>query len=997
MSHHDNTEFAAIRKRLGESRGREYWRSLEELSRTEVFDEFVIQEFPQQAQPLGEGVDRRDFVKLMGASIAMAGAACYRPDEYIVPYVKSPENLIPGKPLFFATAMPLGGAVTGVLVENHMGRPTKIEGNPDHPSSLGATDPFMQASVLGLYDPDRSQTVRHLGEVSTWGNFIAAMQPILTAAQTDGGAGIRLLTQSVSSPTLGAQIQQFLAAHPGAEWQQWEPAGRDNAREGARAVFGSYATPVYHFDKANVVLALDSNFLGCGPGSLRYARDFSNRRRVRSGTTSMNRLYVVEAAPSSTGSVADHRLPMRPTQIEVFARAVAAGLGVGGGAAFPAHAEWIAALVRDLQKNRGASIVIAGDEQPAAVHALALAMNQALGNIGSTVTVIDPIEVGPVNQLESLRKLVTDMKAGTVKALVMIGGNPVFDAPADFDFKQAFQRVALRVHLSHYYDETSELSQWHIPETHYLEMWSDGRGHDGTVSIIQPLIAPLYNGRSAHEVLAVLNGLDLAGYDVVRNYWKAQAPGLDFENRWRKWLNDGIVGGTARQGYDLPWASSGVIPPASPAPAAGGLEIQFRYDPTIYDGRYANNGWLQELPKPITKLTWDNVILMSPATAGRLGVGPSEEQINEREATIAKLQIRGKTIEMPVWLIPGHADDTITIHYGYGRTRAGKVGNGIGFNVYPLRFSDALHIATGATVAHTLRRYPVACTQEHQKIEEDRAGAIIRGGTLADFVRNPNFAQEPEQDGPRESLYPDVKYEGYAWGMAIDSSVCTGCNGCVIACQSENNIAVVGKDQVHRERELQWLRIDRYFRGSPENPEIFNQPVPCMQCENAPCEPVCPVGATVHSAEGLNDMTYNRCVGTRYCSNNCPYKVRRFNFYQYSDYYTESLKPMRNPDVTVRTRGVMEKCTYCVQRVNSAKITAEKEDRSVRDGEIVTACQQSCPTEAIVFGNINDPNSRVSQLKKQSTNYAMLAALNTRPRTTYLAVIRNPNPEIKAE
>jgi MoCo/4Fe-4S cofactor protein with predicted Tat translocation signal len=991
---HSNTDFAAIRRQLGQVRGREYWRSLEELSRTEVFDEFLHQEFPQQAQPLGEGVDRRDFVKLMGASIAMAGAACYRPAEYIVPYVKSPENVIPGRPLFFATAMPLGGVATGVLVESHMGRPTKIEGNPDHPSSLGATDSFMQASVLGLYDPDRSQTVRRLGEVSTWGSFMGAMQPVLTTAQQSRGAGIRLLTQSITSPSLGAQIRQFLAACPGAEWHQWEPAGRDGAREGARLAFGSYVTPVYHFDKANVVLSLDSGFLSSGPGSLRYARDFMSRRRVRNGTRSMNRLYVIETAPTSTGSLADHRLPVRPSQVEAYARTLAAALGIAGGASAPSHAEWIAALGRDLQANRGASIVIAGDEQPPVVHALAFAINQALGNIGSTITIIDPIEVAPVNQVESLRKLVADMKSGAVKTLIMLGGNPVFDAPADFNFKEALQHVSMRVHLSHYYDETSELAHWHIPEAHYLEMWGDARGHDGTVSIIQPLIAPLYNGRSAYEVMAVMNGLDLAGYDIVRSYWKANAPAVDFESNWRKWLHDGLVAGStpAPRGG----ATAAAVPPPSPA-AAQGIDIQLRCDPTIYDGRFANNGWLQELPKPITKITWDNAVLISPATAKRLGVGPTEAQVNERMTTMVRLQVRGQVMELPVWLVPGHADDAITVHYGYGRTRCGKVGDGVGFNVYPLRFSDALHIVGGASLAKVSRDYAIACTQEHQNIEEGGERRIVREATLAEFIRNPDFARDSGEEASRESLYTDVQYPGYAWGMTIDTSVCTGCNGCVIACQAENNISVVGKDQVHREREMQWLRIDRYYHGSSENPQIVNQPVPCMQCENAPCEPVCPVGATTHSAEGLNDMTYNRCVGTRYCSNNCPYKVRRFNFYQYSDYYTPSLKPMRNPDVTVRTRGVMEKCTYCVQRVNAAKITAEKEDRKVRDGEIVTACQQACPTEAIVFGDINDPKSRVSQIKKQSTNYTLLAGLNTRPRTSYLAVIRNPNPAIKAE
>jgi MoCo/4Fe-4S cofactor protein with predicted Tat translocation signal len=1007
MTSHEEKEksFAGLRDEISRTRGREYWRSLEELSRSESFEEFFVQEFPQQAQPLGEGVDRRDFVKLMGASVAFAGlTACNRPAEKIIPYVRTPEGVVPGKPLFFATAMPLCGVATGVLVESHTGRPTKIEGNPDHPSSLGATDPFMQAAILSLYDPDRSQTVRHLGEISTWGEFIGAMQPVLTDARTRSGAGVRILTQTVNSPTVGAQIQQFLASYPAARWHQWEPAGRDNAREGGRLAFGSYVNTVYHFDKANTVVSLDANFLACGPGNLRYARDFMSRRRVRKGTTSMNRLYVVEAAPSSTGSVADHRLPLRPGAVEGLARAVAAGLGIGAAPAAAEHAAWVAAVVRDLQANRGASIVVAGDQQPPVVHQLAHAINSALGNIGTTVTITDPIEVAPVNHLDSLRQLVADIHGGTVRTLIMLGGNPVFDAPSDLEFREALARVPARVHLSTYYDETAELSHWHIPETHFLESWSDARAHDGTVSIIQPLIAPLYNGRSAHEVLAVLNGLDLAGYDIVRRNWQGQADAATFDASWRGWLNDGVIAGSALP----PRAGSAgeSVAPAAGGPQAGGIELQFRPDPTIFDGRFANNGWLQELPKPITKITWDNALLVSPRTAARLNIAPGEDAINERTTILVRVDYHGRQLELPVWIVPGHADDAATIHYGYGRTRSGHVGDHTGANVYPLRFSDALDIGRGASVSRTSNSYKIACTQEHQNLSEGGDRHIIRHATLAGFLADAGFAKhdQPESADEDVSLVPQWNYKTdshgnplNAWGMVIDPGTCIGCNGCVIACQSENNIAVVGKDQVWREREMQWLRIDRYYSGAPENPEIYNQPIPCMQCENAPCEPVCPVEATAHSAEGLNDMTYNRCVGTRYCSNNCPYKVRRFNFYQYSDYYTPSLKPMRNPEVTVRTRGVMEKCTYCVQRINAAKITAEREDRPVRDGEIVTACQQACPTDAIVFGNINDPASRVARLKSEPHNYALLAELNTRPRTTYLGVIRNPNPELKAE
>ena len=964
--------------------GEKLYRSLEERERDDDFFARVEQEFPQQALPLERGVDRRDFVKLMGASVALAGlAACNRPAQKIVPYVRQPEDLIPGKPLYFASALALGGVGAGVLVESHMGRPTKIEGNPDHPSSLGGTDAQMQAAILGLYDPDRAQVVRHLGEISTWSDFLVALQPGLKMAKSNG-AGLRLLTETITSPTLGAQIQALLAAYPGMEWHQWEPANRDNAREGLRMAFGSYANAVYHFDKANVVVSLDSDFLASGAGHLRYARDFMSRRKVRNGKTpSMNRLYAFDCGVSSTGSVADHRWPVRPSEIEGIARALPA------------------AVMKDLQANGGASIVIAGDDQPPVVHALAMALNQQLGNIGSTIDITDPIEVAPVNELESLRKLTADMHAGKVNAVVMLGGNPVFDAPADFLFTQALGKVPFRAHLSLYYDETSMQSHWHVPELHALEGWSDVRAHDGTISIVQPLIAPLYNGRSPHEVLgALIGGLDQSPYDTVRAYWFGKGAN---EDTWRKWLHDGLMANSA-----LPAKSSAPLPLAGEGARRGGegLEIRILPDPNIHDGRFANNGWLQELPKPQTKICWENVALVSPKTAAAAGFDdPTRLALaNERTTTLADISFHGHSIRMPLWPVPGHPDGVVTVFYGYGRANGGNVANGVGTNVYPMRFSDALHGGAGAQISIVRGDpYPVACTQEHQSLNRaDMYGAdrgIIRVGTFADYQHDPAFMQKAaaEKENTDETMYPPVQYTGHAWAMVIDTSVCTGCNGCVMACQAENNIAVVGKDQVHREREMHWLRIDRYYRGEPSNPQVVHQPVPCMQCENAPCEPVCPVEATSHSSEGLNDMTYNRCVGTRYCSNNCPYKVRRFNFYHYSDYDTPALKPMRNPDVTIRTRGVMEKCTYCVQRVNEAKIEAEKRggNQRVRDGEVTTACAQACPTEAIVFGDMNDETSRVAALKKEPTGYGLLAELNTRPRTTYLGVIRNTNPEIK--
>jgi molybdopterin-containing oxidoreductase family iron-sulfur binding subunit len=962
------------------------YRSLEELARDDDYFARVEQEFPQQALPLERGVDRRDFVKLMSASVALAGlAACNRPAEKIVPYVRQPENLIPGRPLFFASALSLGGVGRGVLVESHMGRPTKIEGNPDHPSSLGGTDAQMQAAILDLYDPDRAQVVHRLGEISTWSDFLAALQPILKGAKTNG-PGLRLLTQSITSPTLGAQIQALLAAYPGMEWHQWEAASRDNVREGLRMAFGAYANAVYHFDKASVVVSLDSDFLASGPAHIRHARDFAARRRVRHGqTTSVNRLYAFDCGVSSTASIADHRWPVRPSEIEGIARALPP------------------AVMKDLQANRGASIVIAGDDQPPIVHALAMALNQQLGNIGSTIEITDPLEIAPVNELESLRKLVTDMNAGAVKALIMIGGNPVFDAPADFDFKRALAKVPFRAHMSTYYDETSMQSHWHVPELHPLENWSDVRGHDGTVSIVQPLIAPLYNGRSPHELLgAMLGGLDQSPYDTVRAYWFSK--GGD-EQSWRKWLHDGLIAGSALPAKGLSVVGSQLSTTDNRQPTTS-FELRILPDPNVLDGRFANNAWLQELPKPQTKICWENVALVSPKTAVQVGYDDKTRSalVNEKTTVLADVTFHGHSIRMPLWVVPGQPDGVVTVFYGYGRSNGGRVANGIGTNVYEMRFSDAMHGGADAQVSLVHGDpYPIACTQEHQSLNpSDLYGGnrgIIRVATFADYQRDPESMHKAahEEEHTSESMYTPFKYEGHAWAMVIDTSVCTGCNGCVIACQAENNIAVVGKDQVHREREMHWLRIDRYYRGDPSNPQVVHEPVPCMQCEQAPCEPVCPVEATSHSADGLNDMTYNRCVGTRYCSNNCPYKVRRFNFYHYSDYDTPALKPMRNPDVTIRTRGVMEKCTYCVQRINEAKIEAEKRggNQRVRDGEVTTACAQACPTEAIVFGDMNDPNSHVAKLKKEPANYELLGELNTKPRTTYLGVIRNPNPEIK--
>jgi MoCo/4Fe-4S cofactor protein with predicted Tat translocation signal len=979
-------DLSVIRARLAQTRGRRYWRSLEEVAETPAFKEFMQREFPRGAADWTDQLSRRNFLKVMGASLALAGlTGCSgQPAEKILPYVRQPEELIPGKPLFYASAMTLGGYATGVLVESHEGRPTKIEGNPDHPASLGSSDPFMQASILELYDPDRSQVVTRFGtRISTWNAFVQSLQTELDGQRANQGAGLRIVTGLVTSPTLASQLNAILAEFPQAKWHQYEPAGSDNARAGARLAFGRDVETIYNLANAEVILSLDANFLGEGPAHIRYARDFSNMRRVWTGQSTQNRLYVVESTPSITGAKADHRLPVRASQMELFARAVAEAVGVeAGGAELAEHANWIAAVAGELQGHHGTSLVIAGEQQPPLVHALAHAMNEALGNVGQTVLYTDPVAATPVDEMASLRELADDMAADRVELLIILDRNPVYETPADLRFAELMFKVKTRIHLGLYEDETAELCQWHIPGLHYLEMWGDARAFNGTVSIIQPLIAPLYDGRSAYELLAaVLGQTGVSNLDLVRNYWQQQNPTADFDTRWRTALHNGIMENTA-----LPAISVSVQADFGSAPQAvdpQSLEVVFRPDPSVWDGRFANNGWLQELPKPMTKLTWDNVAMVSPATAERLGLG------NEQ---VVELRYRERSVHAPIWITPGQADNSVTVQLGFGRRRAGSVGNGVGYNAYALRTSEAPWYDTGLEISPAGEQYPLVTTQQHFNME---GRELIRSASLAEYQAQPDFAGEHhEGEGKHISLYPEFEYDGNAWGMTIDLTTCIGCNACTIACQAENNIPVVGKDQVSRGREMHWIRVDTYFEGELDNPAAHFQPVPCMHCEKAPCEPVCPVAATVHDAEGLNNMVYNRCVGTRYCSNNCPYKVRRFNFLQYTNLDVPVLKLLMNPDVTVRQRGVMEKCTYCVQRINDARTTAKRENRAIRDGEVVPACQQACPTQAIIFGNINDPESQVAQSKATPLNYGLLTELNTQPRTTYLAEVKNPNADL---
>jgi molybdopterin-containing oxidoreductase family iron-sulfur binding subunit len=1034
-----SSEIADLRERLAPARGKRYWRTLEELADTEAFQELMRREFPEQAASWPDPLSRRRFLTLMGASLALAGlSGCSvrpAPTGTIVPYVRAPEEVVPGKPLFYATAMTLGGGAVGLLVESHLGRPTKVEGNPEHPASLGATDLYHQASVLTLYDPDRSQTCTRLGQTATWDDALAALRGALDKQRLRKGVGLRLLTESVVSPTLAGQIDRLLEEFPEAKWHQYEPLGRDSSHRASVLAFGESVNTYYTFydlakkeTKADVVLALDADFLTCGPGNLRYVAEFTAGRRVRTTASGaadarMNRLYAVETGLSSTGAKADHRLALRMQDMPGFARAVAARLALAGGkvpgATDHGHGKWAVAVAADLERHRGRCAVLAGDRQPADVHLLAHAMNHRLGNVGKTVFHTDPVEARPTDQARSLRELAEDMEEGRVEVLLILGGNPVFTAPADLHFTERMQNVKLRAHLSLYQDETSRQCHWHLPEAHYLECWGDARAFEGTASIVQPLIEPLYQGRSAIEVLSALTSQRPApGADLVRVHWRKQRQGSsgDFDDFWQTALHDGVVAGTRfaarslslKEGWEKHLEGGAGVEGSGTGP----YELVFQQDPTVYDGRFANNGWLQELPKPITRLTWDNAALMSPKTAKELGVSLGSYAHGGEHGgfhqPLVVLRLGESTLRAPAWVVPGHADSSVTVHLGYGREAAGRVGGNtthkVGFNAYELRTSEHPWFAPGLAVEKTADRYLLACTQQHQLMENR---AVVRSATLTEYREKPDFAAEAENGHAGEAgqpvrrpltMYEPHPYPRHKWGMAIDLTACTGCGACVVACQAENNIPVVGKEQVAAGREMHWLRVDRYNAGPYDTPtEFYFQPVPCMHCENAPCEYVCPVEATVHSADGLNDMVYQRCVGTRFCSNNCPYKVRRFNFFHYADYTTPSVRQQYNPDVTVRSRGVMEKCSYCVQRIRHAEINAEKEGRAIFDGEILTACQAACPAHAILFGDIADKESQVKRWKDSPLDYGLLADLNTQPRTTYLAALRNPNPELEAD
>ncbi len=986
-----------------------YWRSLDELADTPEFRAFVEKEFPvlsaEMAPPeVVNHATRRTFLKLMGASMALAGlTGCRWPRETIVEFAHRPEGFVPGQTVQYATAMDLGGAAVGLLATSYDGRPVKLEGNPLHPGSLGASSACAQAAVLELYDPDRSREPRERqgsGEFArTWEDFEVAAGPLFAAARAARGRGLRVLSRASSSPTLAGLRARLAEVMPQAGWHEYEAVSRDAERAGTALAFGRPLRPHYRLGAADVILALDDNFLADHPDQLRISREFAARRRADDGT--MCRLWAIESAMTLTGANADERRAVPAQLVPAVAIRLAAALarhgvaapylsGLEGFASGGFEAPWIDDLAADLAAHRGRALVTAGLAQPAPIHALAHLLNAALGGVGATVVYTEDPDGARPTHAESIRRLAEDMKAGQVETLLVLGANPVYDAPAELDFAGALGRVGNTIHLGLHRDETGRACAWHLPQAHFLEAWSDARGWDGTVSVVQPLIAPLFGGRTPAEVVAFVLGEPVRGaHDLVRRAFSGGAP-VD-EEAWRTVLNRGVVENTAAAPVD---AAPAGTPVAASIPTLGldrvrvgddALELRLVPDTKLYDGRFANNAWLQELPDPVTKVVWDNPLMVSPALARRL---------NLADGQLVTLTAGGRKIEAAVMLTPGTPAHTVVLALGYGRSGAGSVGNGAGFDAYRLRTLDAPW-AMPVSLEATGRRYPLSTTQNHWAIEEtgrkeaeERAHTLIRGGTLAAYKAKPDFAQHDQHEF--QSLWKEHGYEGHAWGMAIDLSTCTGCGACTVACQAENNIPVVGKDQVARGREMHWIRVDRYFKGEPDDPELAFQPMACVHCENAPCEQVCPVGATLHNAEGLNQMVYNRCIGTRYCANNCPYKVRRFNYFNYNKDTSQLHMMQHNPDVTVRGRGVMEKCTFCVQRIENVKIQAKNEKRPIRDGEIVPACAQACPTQAIVFGDLNDKGSAVRKLHGSPRSYALLHELNTKPRLHYMARLKNP-------
>jgi len=969
MSEDAPFDLDALAARLAAEDGPRLWRSLEELADRPELRRLMEAEFPDVFE--ASSVDRRTLLRLMSASLALGGlAACNGGDAGShAPLLSQSRNMpgyTPGVPVTIATSLPLNGFGRGVLVKSQEGRPIKIEGNPLHPASLGATDVFAQAEILSLYDPDRSDTPLQDGSPRRWEELTRFIRPVRNELVVGEGRGLHILMAPTSSPTLHRLISYTRELFPHAQWHVFTPIDDDARRAAVLDGFGRDLDFVYDLTQADTIVTLGGDLFAEEPGHLRYAADYQKRRRMRD--RELPRLFAIETRPSLVGARADERIVLRPRDVDAFVRGLAASLEAGVAPAPDVHPS-VPRLAELLRRAGPRCLVVAGREMPSEVHALALAINTRLGAFGTTIRAIEPVRP-IIDGAQTLHDLAKAIEADQVSHLLVLGGNPAYTAPADLDLPSLIRRVPHSLHLGQHRDETASVCRWHVPETHPLESWGDLRAFDGTVGLRQPATMPLKPALSAEEFLGLMAGQTVDGQGLVQATWR-EVWGEGFEARWARSLEDGVVDGSALPSIDIAWRSDWRPEPAAPV-SSGGIDVVFAPDPSVWDGSYANNGWLQELPKPLTKQVWGNAALIAPETADIFGISSGDA---------IDLTVEGRVIRAPVWVMPGHAPAAVTLTLGYGRQQAGRIGNQIGFDAYAVRPSRRPWIATGE-IKVAGQRIPLISTQHHHALQGRDIIRVVAPGQ-----------DTPQDSDDRPSLYPEWPYEEHAWGMAIDLDACIGCNACVIACQAENNIAVVGPEEVAKGREMHWLRVDRYHSGEPADPSTYFQPVPCMHCEKAPCEVVCPVNATVHSSEGLNDMVYNRCIGTRTCSNNCPYKVRRFNFldYQGTD-YTPSADAM-NPQVTVRDRGVMEKCTYCVQRIGAARAGARVEDRRLRDGEVMTACQQACPTQAIVFGDVNDPDSAVSRLKKDRRSYALLGDLNTQPRTTYLARIEIPAEE----
>jgi molybdopterin-containing oxidoreductase family iron-sulfur binding subunit len=928
------------------------------------------------------GFDRRAALKLLGSGLAFSVASCGKPFEEIVPYVDMPERLVPGEPLKFATTLALSGYGRGVLATSIDGRPIKIEGNPRHPASLGATDVFAEAAIMGLYDPDRSKAPRTHNDIATWDAFSGALRAQMDKEQVRRGSGLRIVSGRITSPTLLRQIGELLKQYPQARWVRYEPVSDDAVAAGAALAYGKPLTALPRISDTAVMLALDADPLGAGPQQIVNARGFAQRRTA--DAKPFLRLYAVEADLSLTGAAADHRLALHPWLIRNIALEIAAMLrGKPAQAQLPAHAlRFARAVAADLAANKGKALVVTGPRQSAEVQALAHWINAQLQ---APVDFIAPVDPHPQSHADALKTFAGDLGAGAVETLIVLGANPAYDTPGGLKIAERIVHVPFAAHFGLHDDETAALCQWHLPQSHALESWSDLRGADGTASIVQPLIRPLYDSRTAHEVIALMAGEVMASsYDLVRQTWQGQTPANGFDDWWRRALHDGVIVDSSAKPVPV---KAPELPDITPTGVAPSLSLVLAPDPALWDGGFANNAWLQECPRPFSKEVWGNSIHLSPADAQRLVVSDGD---------VVRVEHDGVSAEGSVRIREGQADGVLAATLGYGRSKAGAIGNGIGFDVFALRNVDTPWQLDGVTLTKTGKRHPVPSMQDQFKLEGE-AKDLYPILTLAELAQGKHPSDHDYENKP--SLLPLVKYDSYAWAMVIDTSACVGCNACVVACQAENNVPVVGPEQALLGRDMHWLRIDSYTVEANRPPHF--QPVPCMHCEQAPCEPVCPVAASVHDGEGLNVQVYNRCIGTRFCQANCPYKVRRFNWFgyadgqEYADLGDAVVKVSHNPDVTVRARGVMEKCTYCVQRISHARRNAEKEDRPIGTDEVMTACQSACPTRAIHFGDKNNKAAQVTGLREAPHHYALLGHLGTRPRTTYLAHLRNPNPDLK--